>query len=588
MPATQNVCAVDFETFYDSGCNVKTLGNRRYAAQTDCYLVSLCGDEGFKYTGPPESAPWDRISGWHWVSHNVGFDSAVYFALQWKGVASLVEPGSWHCTADMCSFLGLGRKLPVAVKNAFGVILEKDTRTYLKGKVFSSLKPERRQKVCEYNANDARFCYQLWRKYEAHWPLLERAFANITRARGYHGITVNSELLDSYYTRLLELSEETKSKIPWSYMRAPLAMAAVREFCASVNIPAPDSLAEDSDSALDWERAYGDRYPLVRSLRDYRKSNMYLRKTEAIRNRICGDGRMSFSLKYFGAGATGRMSGGDGLNMQNFPRDPYHGMDLRHLFVAAPGYKLVIADFAQIEPRIVTWLSGNKALLDALRAGHNLYEADARIAGVYKGPDGVMKKLFPNLYQTQKAQSLGIGYGLGVEKFVRVAKLQLDMDIKPTSAAAIIAGWHTRNPGVKRIWRTLEADFKKALFRHEDYIIDLPSGRRLHYYEPHWHEGHAVATTEQGSPRIRRYWGAHLFENSVQAIARDILRDTILALETVAGAPVIFSSHDEVVCEVPEDYDAQAILSIMRVSPEWAPDLPLNAEAVESKHYLKA
>lgn len=587
MPATQNVCAVDVETFYDSECNVKAMGNRRYAAETDCYLVSLCGDEGLRYTGPPESAPWDRINGWHWVSHNVGFDSAIYFALQWRGVASLVEPASWHCTADMCSFLGLGRKLAASVKNAFGVEISKDVRTYLKGKVFADLKPERRQKVCEYNALDAYYCYELWRKYESQWPLLERAFANITRTRGYHGITVNSKLLDEYYTRLLELSEETKSKIPWSHMRPPLAMAAVREFCASVSIPAPESLAEDSESALAWEKQYGEQYPLVRSLRDYRKANMYLRKTEAIRNRICGDGRMSFSLKYFGAGATGRMSGGDGLNMQNLPRDPYQGMDLRHLFVAAPGYKLVIADFAQIEPRIVAWLSSNKALLDALRAGHNLYEADARIAGVYKGPDRMMKKLFPTLYQTQKAQSLGIGYGLGIEKFSRVAKLQLDMDIKPASAAAIISGWHARNPGVKRIWRTLEADFRKALFRREDYVIDLPSGRQLHYYDLHFHEGHAVATTEQGSPRTRRYWGAHLFENSVQAIARDILRDTILTLEA-GGVPVIFSAHDEVVCEVPQDYDARAILAMMRVSPSWAPGLPLDVEAVESSHYLKA
>jgi DNA polymerase len=588
MPATQNVCAVDFETTYSNEVNVKAMGNRRYAAETDAYLVSLCGDEGFKYTGPPESAPWDRINGWHWVSHNVGFDSAIYFALQWRGVASLVEPASWHCTADMCSFLGLGRKLPVAVKNAFGLEISKDVRTYLKGKFFSELKPERRQKVLEYNANDAYYCYELWRKYEARWPLLERAFANVTRARGYQGITVNTGLLDTYYTRLLELSEETRAKIPWSHMRPPLAMAAVREFCQSVNIPAPDSLAEDSESALAWEAQYGEQYPLVRSLRDYRKANMYLRKAEAIRNRICGDGRMSFSLKYFGAGATGRMSGGDGLNMQNFPREAYQGMDLRHLFVATPGYKLVIADFAQIEPRIVTWLSGNKALLEALRAGHNLYEADARIAGIYQGPDGLFKKLNPGLYQTQKAQTLGIGYGLGIEKFVRVAKLQMDMDIKPASAAAIIAHWHARNPGVKRFWRNLEADFRKALFRHEDYWIDLPSGRRLTYYHPHWHEGRMVATTEQGSPRIRPYWGAHLFENAVQAIARDVLRDTILALETVAGAPVIFSSHDEVVCEVPEEYDSHQILSIMRISPEWALGLPLNAEAVESKHYLKA
>jgi hypothetical protein len=585
--APQNICAVDFETFYSDELSVGVMGNRRYAAQTDAYLVSLCGDHGLKYTGPPDKAPWDRIDGWQWVSHNAGFDRAVYLALQGRGVASGFRPGNWECTADMCSYLGLGRKLPVAVKNAFQFEITKDVRTRMKSRVFAELKPERARKVIEYSGSDAHYCYELWKKYAGEWPTDERAFAAITRVRAYQGIMVNQKLLAQYHSRFLELAAQTKSQIPWSHVHPPLSLAAVRGFCASVNIPAPESLAEDSESAANWERRYGEEYPLVRVLRDYRKANMYLRKVEAIRNRICPDGRMCFGLKYFGAGATGRMSGADGLNMQNLPRDPYSGMDLRHLFVAAAGHKLVIADFAQIEPRIVAWLSGNKPLLEALRAGHNLYEADARIAGTYCGPDGMFKKLFPKLYQTQKAQTLGIGYGLGMDRFIRVAKVQMDMDFSPAAAFAIIRDWHARNPNVKRLWRALENDFRKALFRHEDYVIDLPSGRRLHYYNPHWLEGRAVAATEQCSPRIRKYWGAHLFENSVQAIARDILRDTVLGLEGI-GVPVIFSSHDEVVCEVPVDYDAHAILAVMRISPGWAPGLPLDAEAVESNHYLKA
>jgi hypothetical protein len=587
MQVPQNICAVDFETHYTDALSVKTLGNRRYAAETDCYLVSLCGDQGLSYTGAPESAPWEKIHGWLWVSHNAGFDEAVYRGLQSKGIAASAQPDSWQCTADMCSYLGLGRKLPVAVKNAFGVEITKDVRTRMKCKVFSKLKPERRQKVVEYSGLDAHYCYELWKEFGDRWPLLERVFAGITRARAYSGIHVNQQLLARYLDTLNELSEAARSKIPWAHARPPLAIAAVREFCVSVGIPPPESLAEDSESAAAWEKAYGEAYPLVQTLRDYRKANMYLRKVESIRNRICNDGRMCFGLKYFGAGATGRMSGADGLNMQNLPREPYAGLDLRHLFVAAPGYKLIIADFAQIEPRIVAWLGSNKQLLAALRAGHNLYEADARIAGTYNGPDGMFKKLFPQSYQTQKAQTLGIGYGLGVDRFIRVAKAQMDVDFSPAAAAAIIRDWHARNPHVKRIWGNLEGDFRKALFRREDYEINLPSGRSLHYFGPHWREGHAVAVTERGSPRIRRYWGAHFFENSVQAIARDILRDAVITLES-AGIPVIFSSHDEVICEVPADFNKHAIETVMRMTPEWAPGLPLDAEAVESQHYLKA
>ena len=84
----------------------------------------------------------------------------------------------------------------------------------------------------------------------------------------------------------------------------------------------------------------------------------------------------------------------------------------------------------------------------------------------------------------------------------------------------------------------------------------------------------------------KKMWGGQLFENVIQAIARDVLVEGILRLEA-AGIPVIFSAHDEVICEVDENFDPSIVKATMVVPPDWAFDLPLEAEFVESRHYLK-
>ena len=83
------------------------------------------------------------------------------------------------------------------------------------------------------------------------------------------------------------------------------------------------------------------------------------------------DGSLPFSLKYFGAIATGRWSGDAGLNLQNFNREPLHGVDPRRCLIARPGHKLLIADLSRIEPRVPRVDGGRLRL-----AGENTWRAD--------------------------------------------------------------------------------------------------------------------------------------------------------------------------------------------------------------------
>jgi hypothetical protein len=583
------IIALDFETPFDKAHGVKIQGNVGYARIAPPFLVSLyCPELELEFVGDPVNAPWRLVHGRALVAHNASFDSAVFETS--RDVHGLIpksiEPALWHCSADLAAYCGLGRSLKSAVKNAFGVDLTKTVRDKAKGKTWrQDFTAEQQADFRKYCLADAKWSYQLWRKYSGDWPAEEQTFAAIIRRRANQGVAIDQAALAAGLERLEELRDQAQDDIPWSGSKPSLSIKVVREFCQAHEIPAPQSLAENSEAARSWEAHYGNQYPIIGAIRAYRKSNMYLRKLQSIANRLLPNGRMCFGLKYHGADSTGRLAGTDGWNIQNLPREPFEGVDVRKLLVAGPDRKFAIADFNAIEPRIIAWLGRNTVLLSMLKAGNNIYEADARIAGLWRGEPDTLKKSQPHLYQVQKAATLGVGYGMGTERFREAARAQLGLDIDPDKARAIIAGWHARNPGVRKLWDKLELSLAKAFFRGESLCLTLPSGRALTYCAIQKMNGRFTAQPSL-EPRRKTYWGAVLFENIVQATARDLLRDAVCALEEL-GVPVIFTAHDEIVAEVPLDFDAGLIERTMLLPPKWAPDLPLAIEISETQAYMK-
>lgn len=579
--------AIDMESEYGDSVSVKTLGAFNYARATDIFLVGIYGP-GVEYVGPLESAPWDKISGKHWVSHNASFDETLFRVAQSKGqIPQRIEPILWSCSADLSAYCLLGRSLKDAAKHGLSLEMSKVLRQRIKNKRFSDLKPAFREDFKRYCLDDARNCWLLWEKYSPQWPEEEQEFAQIIRKRCREGVRIDLAKLLSQKSVLWKLCREAALALPWG--EPYLAVAQVRAYCEGLGIKPPTSLAEDSPEAAEWEARYGKEYPIVSRIRDYRKANILLRKVEAMERRIMPDGRMYFDLLYHGAGATGRLAGSNGLNIQNLNREPYQGVDLRRLLIAKEGMKFLIADFAQIEPRVIAWITGNRKLLDRLQEGVSFYEEDARQAGTWDGAPGTFKKSDPARYRTQKAQTLGIGYGTGPPKFCKVAFDELGIEMNLTEAARIIHKWKARNPGVMRLWNRLERDFKLSHWKKEPYILVLPSGRSLTYMDiatkPDPHGLKYTAKNKHGS-QWKSYWGGSLFENLIQATARDILRDAVLACER-AGIAVRFTAHDELVCEVPDNFDSSELAVIMRTTPQWAEGLPLDCEIIESNEYLK-
>ena len=133
--------------------------------------------------------------------------------------------------------------------------------------------------------------------------------------------------------------------------------------------------------------------------------------------------------------------------------------------------------------------------------------------------------------------------------------------------------------------------------RDEEYLmITLPSGRNLHYYKPEVRLNdlgrdaiHFLGTNQKtGKWEYISTYGGKLTENIVQAVARDLLANSMMNLY-LEGFKINFHIHDEVILEVPENSNKtlEEAIRIMCRIPQWAYGLPLNADGFESAYYKK-
>jgi DNA polymerase I-like protein with 3'-5' exonuclease and polymerase domains len=590
MPKTY---AIDFETYYETGLDIKSLGTWHYLQdpRTDIYMVAVAGPEGYAWVGRPEDFDWSILKDQHLIAHNYAFDGTVLKRLQEKKIAPAeLEVEDGDCTADMCAYLGMNRALKLAAKVMLDRDLSKDVRDKMKGKHFRDLSETEKKETLAYAQTDAVTCLELWDKYSAAWPEWERQLSRINRQATWKGVHLNGGMVDKCISDLNRAIFNIRASIPWiededSKVLSPKALA---EHCRKIGIEAPASTAEDSPELTTWENKYGSTNTFVRDVIKYRKTNRLLKILQTLKQRRRPDGTFQVELKYFGANQTGRMSGTGGMNIQNLPREPFEGVDLRNCFEAGPGNVFICCDLSQIEPRVLNWFAGNTKMLADIREGWSIYEAFARASGLWNGEKGTLKKNKP-LYSMVKAQALGCGYGMGPERYMEAAPLLTGGEYRPTLQESVIAvhSFRANNPKVKKFWDRLDNEFKAS--RGRDYTIELPSGRIINYFRVSGMDW--SYEKEKGNPKSRvRTYGAKLVENATQACARDILADMIVKAVIDQGLCYKFSVHDEIIIECPEK-DAEAckkkLEQVMTTPPDWMNDIPLACESQVSKFYIK-
>jgi DNA polymerase family A len=623
----------------------------------DCYLVSV-SDGKNAWAGHPKDLNWKALEGAHLISHNAYFDRTVYGELLRRKLAPDIHPTRWDCTANLTSFLCNRRALQQSVEHLFGVKVSKDYRDVADGKNWPKDYSEtERQQIIAAGMSDATYCWRLWDQFSPKWPELEQRLSNLTIEQGMRGVQIDTELLDKYLIASHDMLRATEKIIPWlkeaedddtwdDFNVKPTATKCIAEQCRRIGIPCPPVKSKDEEGYEDWETLHAPKHPWILAVGAWRSINKLYKTFQTVKRRLRADGTLPFGLKYFGA-HTGRWSGEAGINFQNMRKVPVFAnelglmetnelkiadtmkfrkkhkqwpdwvraaIDFRNLIVPRPGKKMIISDLSQIEPRVLAWLGGNTAFLDLVRQGVSVYEAFARSSMGYTGEK--MDK-DSSYYTNVKIQVLGLGYGAGWEKFIKLA-LQNGVDLcaqdpefieelDPTigeirqvagygaTSKKIVENFRAASPHITALWKKLDDAFKRSI--GEDFVMTLPSGRKMTYEKV----AAAVRITKDpktGKPkkkyeftaivggRRKTFYGGKLCENITQAAARDVFGTHLVQMDK-NGWTNLFSSHDEGILEVDQSVTARDIEITMSVTPEWMPGLPVAAEAKEVSHYLK-
>jgi DNA polymerase-1 len=281
-----------------------------------------------------------------------------------------------------------------------------------------------------------------------------------------------------------------------------------------------------STDAASLERLRGE-HPVIDALLRYREMEK-LRSTygDSLLAEVAGDGRIHASFNQTVA-RTGRLSS-DQPNLHNIPIRSEEGRRLRRAFIPAEGCSLLIADYNQIELRVIAHLADDPGLIEAFDFGQDIHNATAaRIFGVE--PEDV------TLSQRSKAKMVSYGLAYGMEAYGLAQRLGIDVE----EAAIILAAYFEAFPNVRAY---MDATVAEA--RTKGYTQTLFGRRR------------PIPELAASNYRVRQAGERQAMNAGIQGLAADVFKVALVRLDTALeredlASRLILQVHDEVILEVP-------------------------------------
>lgn len=465
--------------------------------------------------------------------------------------------------------------------------------------------PEKWQQFIEYCDQDVVVLREIEQTLPT-WPnAAERAAYMTDQHINDTGIKVDVDLVNAAIAIGARNAEaQTYEFMQLTGVENPNSGPQVHEWLRSVDCPLPDLTKETVEAALT-----GDLAPTVRKVLELRQELALVagKKYQAALDRINPDHRLRGSFTFFGA-HTGRWTG-KGVQLQNLPSatiKPGEGEDvdvaiqaaaidvlldsdvdahtLKALVRAMFTGPFTVVDYAAIEARVLAWLAGEQWAIEAFYNGRDIYVETAERMGGMTRKEG-------------KVAVLALGYNGGVNSLRAMGAEGSDLALKK-----LVYQWRDANENIVGLWQEMEAAFKvgdRAVGEHmyvdrdgTDRRIVLPSGRVITYHNV----GTRFQDTKYGRKQVITFtdpakfpfkgttYGGRLTENVTQAVARDILSEALVRLDS-RGHKVVGHVHDEILVEGSSSVDA--ITKIMVEQPLWAEGLPLNAEGFTCPRYRK-
>lgn len=555
-----------------------------------------------------------------------------------------LDPSSWYCDMVWCSSLGL----PLSLENV-GMVLGLEKKKLSVGKELIRYfckpveatksnggrtrnlpkdSPDKWSLFKEYNARDVQAELEIHNRIKK-FPMQDFEWDNYhldQRINNYgimldmdfvsHAIAVDEKNSEVNYERAVELTGVDNPNSP----------KQLKEWLIEQGQSDVESLSKSEIKRL-LQGATGNVEEILRLRQEMAKTS--IKKYISMQNAVCSDSRARGLIQFYGT-HTGRFAGRL-IQVQNLVANHLPNLQearelvkeenikeiqvrygsisnvlselIRTAFIAKPGHRFIVADFSQIESRVISYMANETWRLEAYRDGKDIYcETASRLIG-----KKVTKTNENSQYRKYgKIAELACGYGGSIGALKNFGALTLG--IKEEELPGIISGWRNANPHIVKMWSTFDSAVKYVIKTHNPYkcygteitiergilFIKLPSGRRLAYCKPRIGVNNFGSECVQyegvGSQKkweIISTFGGRIVENVVQAFAADVLMNSMRRLDE-KGFKITITVHDEVVLEVPEGVSSvEEVCDIMAIPPSWAKDLLLKADGYECKAYEK-
>ena len=299
-------------------------------------------------------------------------------------------------------------------------------------------------------------------------------------------------------------------------------------------------------------------FPIVQDILSYRAisklKSTYTDKLPKMVNSNTGRVHTSY---HQAVTATGRLSSSD-PNLQNIPIRSEEGRRIREAFIAPDGYKILAADYSQIELRIMAHLSRDQGLMDAFAKGQDIHQATA--AEIFSTN---IDEVTANQRRSAKAINFGLIYGMSA------FGLSKQLQITRAEAQNYIEQYFDRYPQVKHYMDETKQSAKKMGY------VETVFGRRLY-----------LADIESSNYQRRQYAERSAINAPMQGTAADLIKMAMILLhqkikEESFEAKIIMQVHDELVIEVNENQSdelSEITTSVMSEISKLDVDLKVDAD----------
>jgi len=597
-----NTVTLDFETFYDS--------KQKYSLK-NMSLVEYIHDSRFHIQGAgikinAEPTRWYSDHTWikeiDWantilIAHHVKFDGAI---LSWKYG---IKPKQYIDTLGLVKAI-LGNSIPTAslkhTAEALGLPAKGELHT--NGK--KDLTVEEEKELAAYCITDVDICYGIYERLKGkfpsnQWDILDwtarifihpqleidgqkclevynKSIANKQQVIDMLGIKASVLRSNPQFAELLKAEGY---KVPFKLNKRGEKIPAL-----SIQDKAFLQLLKSNDPKL--KQLCTARTIVKQTLEETRAKKMY---------ELSKISKYCFDVIFSGALQTHRFSGGNGCagNPQNFGRKS----ELRAALKAPEGKTLVVADFKNIELRVLAFLSNCQELMGAIKKQDDPYCKFA--SKIYNRS---ITKTDKAERFVGKAAVLGLGYGMGIARFIDQVYTQGKQTIDAAFSKTIIDLYRNTYETVPRFWKKCE-DILEQISTAPNHLsaipflklkkntIVLPLGLEIKYHNLRftWQKKFNRWKKEWVYDRykskltamdVTKLYGGKVTENLCQALAGDICKVAIQRLIKI-GYPPVGQVHDEllVICNAEKEQEVKQIVHKAMTDPiDWWKELPLEVE----------